>query len=112
MAVCFSESHLEWQIACTRFWGLETWFLKDFEIFRKIVMPCQRCFNIGGLYSASCELSVASWFLLLFCELRVASCELRVASWFSIMKHLRLRKCALTTRRGMTALFVPSPLAI
>ena len=32
-----------------------------------------------GLYSASCELSVAS------CELRVASCELRVASWFSII---------------------------
>ena len=44
-----------------------------------------------GLYSANCELSVASWFLLIFCELRVASCEFRVAScelqvasWFSI----------------------------
>ena len=40
-----------------------------------------------GLYSASCqlrvvscELSVASWFFLIFCELRAA-----VGSWFSII---------------------------
>ena len=44
---------------------------------------------------ASCELSVASWFLLIFCELRVASkrvasCELRVASC-----ELRVESCEL-----------------
>ena len=58
-------------------------------------------FPYEGLYSASCELSVASCELsVASCELRVvscelsvaslffsyfASCELRVASWFSII---------------------------
>ena len=65
-----------------------------------------RCVLLEGLYSASCELSVASCELsvascqlrvgfhsyfascelrVASCELRVASCELRVASWFSII---------------------------
>ena len=52
---------------------------------------------LEGLYStscelsvASCELSLASWFFLIFCELRVASCELRVASC-----ELRVASCKL-----------------
>ena len=41
---------------------------------------------IRELRVVSCELRVASWFLL--CELRVASCELRVASCKLVFHHI------------------------